>query len=384
MSDRFRTAVLFGAGADIGSNLIAQNDPRRDGFAITDVVTRHIDADPALAPLGPMRQLHGRLLLADPSLLGQVDVDEARNILLVRERQVRVHFADVTDDSVLGLGRFDLAIVATHRDHIRSRTIMDRFRKVAEHVIGVAENTALPGLYVPLAGADLSLLGMTSTVPDPDGGVYTLGSCQCVGWTAQLRGVLEAARLSRAGAVGLVRAEVDIVHPDTASSQFGTTGVGARREDARDNLRPGFSQLKGSMSRVPGASMLNTVSLRVLTQPPGYQVCRFFVRAELTYDDVLAGFRQAAKALPTVISLADVPIGSRAFSQSRSAATVITAPTHLIVVPDVLPGAGITQIITQAYVHNTVGYCVAVLEAGSRLLAADRTATLLPPVEVTR
>jgi hypothetical protein len=371
-------AVLFGAGADIGCNLLGHNEPDRDGFAITDVVTHYIDADRTLGELGPMQQLRARILLADPTLLGLVDVDEDERTLLVRGRTVRVHFLDLTDPAVLRLGPFRLAIVATHRDHIRSMVTMRRLREIAEYVLGVAENTALPGLYTPLFGADLSVLDLLAQPAGTAGGVFALGSCQCVGWTAQLRGLVEAAGVAGLGSLGLVRAEVEIVHPDTASSRFGTHGIGARREDARDNLRPGFSQLAGSMSRLVGVSTLNTVSLRVLTQPPGYQVSRFFVRAPLDAAEVREGFRQAAAALPSVIQTTDIPIGSRAFSACGAAATVLTAPTHLSVTADVLPGSGVTEVITQTYVHNTIGYCTSVLCAGRYLLTGD--AVVLPPV----
>ncbi|BCJ46164.1 hypothetical protein GCM10010168_51130 [Actinoplanes ianthinogenes] len=378
-----KSAVLFGAGADIGSNLLSLNDPARDGFAITDVVTRHIPSDKALAPLTSMQQLASRMLLADPALLDQLGIDEETRTLTVRGRPVRIHFLDVQDDAMLEIGHFDLAIVATHRDHIRSAEMLQRFRKLAGVVIGVAENDSLPAFYVPLAGADLGLLGVDTPAGLGTEGLFSLGSCQCVGWAAQLRGVLEAATLAGVSELGLERAELDIVHPDTASSSFGTAGVGARREDARDNLRPGFSQVRRSMMRLPGVSVLNTVSLRVLTQPPGYQVSRFFVRADLDLETVRAGFARAHEVLPNVIRTTDIPVGSRAFSASGVAATVLTAPSHLHVSRLSIGGARFTEIVTQAYVHNTVGYCASVLEAGRRLLADDLDVTLLPSLELT-
>ncbi|MFE5502713.1 hypothetical protein ACFQ73_09135 [Amycolatopsis japonica] len=377
-----KSAILFGAGADIGCNLLGRNDPERDGFAITDVVTRRITADPELASLSSLDQLHGRLLLADPALLGRVSVDETGSRLIIDGRPVTVHFREVEDDSIFDLGRFDLAILATHRTHIRSPKTLARLGRLADRVVGLAENPAIPALYPPLAGADTRLLGLTAPVPDT-GRVYAMGSCQSVGWAAQLRGLLEAAGLAGLDELGLLRAEVEVVHPDTASSRLGTQGIGARREDARDNLRPGFSQLQSTMLRLPGTSALNTVSLRVLTQPPGYQVCRFFVRARLDADTIRAGFTRAADLLPDVVRTTDLPIGSRAFFLSPAAATVITADSHLKVVDDVLPGSGVTEVITQAYVHNTIGYCVSVLAAGRLLVTDSEQATLLPPLRTS-
>jgi hypothetical protein len=375
-----KRAVLFGVGADIGSNLLGQNDVERDGFMITDVVTRHIASDKALEPTSSLQQLAGRILLADPGLIGQISTDEERSTLVVKGRTVRVHFHEVESDEIFELGHFDLAILATHREHIRSAQMLARIGRVADRVIGVAENTALPGFYTPLDGANLGTIGIREPVRT-DSGHFSLGSCQCVGWAAQLRGVIEAAELAGIDDLGLVRTETEIIHPDTASSRFGTQGIGARREDARDNLRPGFSQLQASMTRIPNITARNTVSLRVLTQPPGYQVSRFFVRARLDAETVRAGFVRAAAAMPNVIQTTDLPIGSRAFSQSPAAATIITAGTHLTVTRDAFPGSGITEIITQAYVHNTTGYCNSVLEAGRRLLADADRVTLLPSVE---
>ena len=85
----------------------------------------------------------------------------------------------------------------------------------------------------------------------------------------------------------LVHAELDIVHPDTASSSFGTKRIGARSEDARDNLRPGTSQVIDSMRRFAPATSNNAVSLRIPTQPPGFQIQRFFLDV-----DVPAGGRE--------------------------------------------------------------------------------------------
>ncbi|GAA2974754.1 hypothetical protein [Actinokineospora diospyrosa] len=358
-------ALLLGFGADIGSNLIARNDPDRDGFLIGDVVTHAVRPGPGVTALG---QLVARMLLADPAMLGRVEPVEGEQALLVDGRLVRVHFLDAEDPEVLALGRFGLAIVATTRVHVRDAALMGRFRQVAKHVVGVAENAGLPGFYAPLAGADLSRIGRVPRPFDPEGGVYALGSCQCVGWAVPLRGLLEAAVLAGVDDLGLVRVEVEIVHPDTASSRFGTAGVGARAEDARDNLRPGHSQLSASMARLAPVSSVNTVSLRVLTQPPGYQVCRFFVRAPLDHETVRAGMLAAAAALPGVIGTTDVAIGSRAFSLSPAAATVLTTPQHLLVTRDPFPGSGIVEVITQSFVHNTTGYCGAVLDAGARLL----------------
>ena len=43
--------------------------------------------------------------------------------------------------------------------------------------------------------------------------------------------------------------ELDIVHPDTAQGRLGTKSLNPREQDARNNLRPGFSQVEKSMKK---------------------------------------------------------------------------------------------------------------------------------------
>ena len=76
--------------------------------------------------------------------------------------------------------------------------------------------------------------------------------------------------------------EVDIIHPDTPQGRLGTKSIEPRDQDARNNLRPSFSQVDISMNKLfPNAINTHTVSLRTLISPPGFQIVRFFFKYQL-------------------------------------------------------------------------------------------------------
>lgn len=363
------TACVFGLGSDIGSNLISQNDPHRDGFAITAAVTKAI---PGADTQGSLEALAARLVLADSALLGRVEINPYHSALRVDNRVIEIHFRDVDADQLHDIGQFDFGFVATHRRHVRDMATMEKIRRCCNVVLGAAENPRLPALYGPLLDAPLHLVDALTTRAIPSDeilGMFALGSCQCVGWSAQLRGLLEAVEVSGRDELGLRRMEVDIVHPDTASGRLGTHMIGAREEDPRNNLRPGASQLETSLRRFSHVQTVNTVSLRVLTQPPGYQICRFFTEALLSVGDVREGLERARCILPHMIATTMTPIGSRVFAAAPQVATIITAPSHLTV--GRIAGTKLSLVTMQSYVHNTVGYCRSVLGTASRLLAAE-------------
>lgn len=367
----YKKVVLVGAGSDIGSNLLLLCDPQKNHFSITDVITRPIASDKTFTRYGVMYQLLSRLLLADPRCFDRVEIDEDKNRLAIDGRWISIHFRDVVADDLSDLGPFDGCILATQRDHLRDEKLLSKLGGISRFVVGVAENPDMPAIYAPLIGAPLYLLGKEYQPVTEQARYFALGSCQCVGWTAQLRVVLEAAVLSDAESFELLRAECDIVHPDTASSNMGTQGIGARREDVRDNLRPGKSQLQKSMHRLMNNPALNTVSLRTLTQPPGYQISRFFLKGRIDASHMIQALHRCALKLPGSIALADIPLGSRAYSERRSATSIHTNDLLLHVIPNAFGDNEITEIITQAYVHNTLGYCVSVLDSLSYLLCDE-------------
>ena len=363
-----RRVLLVGAGADIGSNLLILSASSTVVNPITDVLTNPIESTGIGASTrSALSELVSRVILAAPHMFSRVSCDERTGTLRIDDRSFRVHFQDFESD-LAPLGHFDLAILATSRRHIRSRSHLDHLERIATVVIGVAENADLPALYPALLSspAEHFRLGRRDNVGEGLGGSYAMGSCQCAGWTVGLRLMAElaASRGERLSDV-LEHSEVDIVHPDTASSSFGTTRTGPRSEDARDNLRPGRSQVADSMERFAPASTVNTVSLRVLTQPPGYQVQRFFLNLPgVAVEDIRSLAADFAAKEPQQLLVVDTPIGSRAYS-TVTTSTILIAAEPLLRVQRIGP---LTHVAMQGYVHNTVGYCAAILAAVDRIL----------------
>ncbi len=369
------TVAVLGCGADIGSNLLLQHDPAQDGFRIAAVITR------ASAPgddRASLEDLTARLQLADPRAERLVGYDLASVSLLVGDLVVPVHFRDLDTDDLTGLGPFDVAVIATHRSHIRSPRTRERVAAIATTVVGVAESADLPLLLPPLGTGPVGVAGVPTERIPRSGAAVAFGSCQCVGWAATLRGLIEAARGRGRTELQLARVDTDIVHPDTASSNFGTAGVGARREDARDNLRPGHSQLGLTFERFPGLDAANGVSLRTLTQPPGYQLSRFLVHDELPVADLQEAFRALQQEPGSGVRCAERPIGSRAYALTSAVATVLTCEPHLR--SERIAGTDLWQVTTHAFIHNTIGYSRSVLD-GIGALLRDETPTVLPPHE---
>ena len=184
---------------------------------------------------------------------------------------------------------------------------------------------------------------------------------------------------------------VDITHPDTPTGRLGTKSISARDQDPRNNLRPSFSQVETSMNRLfPESTNVNTISLRTLIMPPGYQICRFFLDyacadgGRLDGAAIAEGFAEAARRLPAVLRVAEVPLGSRGFEFAEAAAVVLAQPALLRFADDPFGlggdgGAPVSELIVQAYIHNTRGYCRSVIEA-IRRLCADPAPKVFPAV----
>jgi hypothetical protein len=373
--------LLVGCGAEIGSLLLGMVEPERDGLKVAAVLTGPVATDPNHPEMTALDGLCARIVLAQPALLDEAGLEG--DSLLVRGNRIPVFFGDMRSFPLNTLpGPFDVCLVATTKAHIVDQEVMGRFLEVAPFVVGVAEATRLPALYSGLIGAPERFLPVRSR---PAGGdrIFALGSCQTNGWLAQLRGVLEMAEDAGMSHLFFRGMEVDIVHPDTPTGKFGTNSIRAREQDPRNNLRPGFSQLEGSMERLfPGGHTLNTVSLRTLTMPPGYQICRFFFTylcedgSRLDVARIGASLGHTAQRLPKILRLAQRPYGSRGFEQCEASAVILPQPALMRFADDpfaLSPGAPpVSELILQAYVHNTRGYCRSVIEAMRYVVSGGR------------
>jgi len=361
--------LLVGLGADIGSNLLYLSATGDFGCGITEVLTNPI----AVEETGSrnrtaLDELAARLVLAQPDLIGRITTDPTTGTLALDGRRFRIHFREFESD-LDDLGKFDVAVLATSRSHIRSARHLSRLEKIADTVLGVAENPEIDAIYPALATVPADHLANATTHRTGTlRGSYALGSCQCAGWTTGLRVLADycASNGFRLGDV-LVHSEVDIVHPDTASSNFGTKRIGARTEDPRDNLRPGKSQVSESMQRMRPATSFNSVSLRVLTQPPGFQIQRFFLRIEPTRAGLLDAATDLARREPRQVMVSRSPIGSRAYAAMRCSTALLTCEEHL----RIQRIGEITEVVMQAFVHNTLGYCAAILDTVDRILGSS-------------
>lgn len=364
--------------------LVGMIDPAADAIELAAILTHPIAVDPKHPTLKGIDSLVARVILAQPQMLDQVKSSQSPEALVVRGKTIPVFWGDAASfDFSLLPGPFDVCLVATSEKQVKDTAFMNRFVATANYVIGVAESGGLPAIYYPLIDVPDRLLPV-APVTLGDSRVFCLGSCQSNGWQALLRGLFGVVETTGMESFELCAAELDIVHPDTPTGRLSTKSLAARDQDARNNLRPGFSQVETVMKRLfPGRHTVNTISLRTLIMPPSYQICRFFFRYRLANHRrldraaIVAGFRHAAKTRPYAVRVADLPLGSRGFEQCESAAVVLPQESLLhfaddpfaLGTSDTLP---VSELIVQAYVHNTRGYCRTIIESVKHLTSSPK------------
>ena len=131
--------------------------------------------------------------------------------------------------------------------------------------------------------------------------------------------------------------EVDIVHPDTPTGLLSNKSFSPRMQDARNNLRPSFSQLSQSMKRIfPNIYVQNTISLRTLIEPPGFQISRFFIKyafkdnsKRITHKNLINSFKLTMKKNSNLLYLTDLPLGSKAFSKTLYSSVILADKKYL-------------------------------------------------------
>ena len=126
--------------------------------------------------------------------------------------------------------------------------------------------------------------------------------------------------------------------------------------------------------------------------PPGFQICRFFFGYDMANGErldaqaIAESFKRTAVKLPKVLHVADLPLGSRGFEYCQSAAIILTQSALFRFNDDPFSlgkadGSGVSELISQAYVSNTRGYCVSVIE-GIRYLLTEANSKIFPAVTV--
>jgi hypothetical protein len=383
-----KKVLLIGCGSEIGASLLSLSEPEIDGFSISDIITSEISSDPKHPQLTGLDSLITRIIIANPNMLDSVKADYNNDIIIVKGKKINIHWGDAT---IIDLNKikqkFDVAILATSKEHISNPEIITRFLNVSKYVIGVAEGPKIPSLYVNLIGIDNIFL---DSLPEPagDNRCFVIGSCQTNGWQAQLRPLLELSKdFANFEVCGL---EVDIIHPDTPTGRLGTKSISARNQDPRNNLRPSFSQIEMAMDYLfPFSNNVNTISLRTLIHPPGYQISRFFFKYQtrsgkrLTRDTVLNSYKKTAKNYPDMVRMGDLPFGSRGYENCESAAVILASKNFFRFFDDPFKSKknnedSVSELIIQSYVHNVRGYCRSVINAIKYLIQSKQIKCFLP------
>ncbi|MBU9828626.1 MULTISPECIES: hypothetical protein [Rahnella] len=366
-----KKAILVGCGAEIGANLLIQNDPAKDGFAIQTVVTNAPSLDKHYPELGPIDGIVARLAMAHPGIQSQINIIDG-NTLNIDGREVHFFFGDLAKELPPQTGRFDIGFIATSKlDMDKNSPVARNMQELADVVLGVAEANELPSIYGCLEDLTRDDIG-TIQRQVVDSGMYCLGSCQTNGMHASLRVLADALRSINCNASHIVSVETDIVHPDTPNGVLGTRSFEGRLQDARDNLRPSFSQIAMSQDKVmPWAPLVNTVSLRAPVHAPGYQINRFIVKDDgaLNRGLIEEAIERVSETHPHVVKASRSPLGSRAYAYERRCSTILSDKNHLLILrPAYLASQNLSEIIIQSFVNNTVGYS-AVVRAVARSIA---------------
>jgi len=375
MKKRIKKILLVGFGAEIGSMLLSMNNPKKDGLLIDTVITRPIFSNKIHTQL---ESLYARLVLNDPSILPFLEIDERNQIIKIRGRKIKILWADITKLNFKTLKkRFDATIVATSKLHINNKNLMKKFLQVSKFVFGVAESVQFPAIYPCLDNVnDKFIQNKLQKVQNEK--IFVFGSCQSNGWTSQLRALLETINFN-CKKFNMHNMELDIVHPDTPTGRLGTKSIEPRDQDPRNNFRPSFSQVNISMKRLfPKTESINTVSLRTLITPPGFQISRFLFsyktnnNKRLSAVDFVKGFRKIEKKFSSILKLTKLPLGSRAFEMTESASVILSSKKYFTFKDKILNignNENLSEIILLAYVHNTRGYCRSIISGLNQFLS---------------
>lgn len=369
-----KKAILVGCGAEIGANLLIQNDPQQDNFVVQTVVTNPPAVDKHYPELRPIDGIVARLAMAQPGIQSRVNIIND-NTLRIDDREINFFFDNLANVCPPIEGRFDIGFIATNKQDIDNNSPVARnMQKLSEVVLGVAEANSLKSIYGclnDLTHDDISTI-QSKVISS---GIYCLGSCQTNGMHASLRVMIEALKTVNGNSSQIVSIETDIVHPDTPNGVLGTRSFEGRMQDARDNLRPSFSQIAMSQKKVmPWAPLVNTVSLRAPVHAPGYQINRFIVedKGTLTIKLIEAAIENVSKYYPHIVMASRSPLGGRAYAYERRCSTILSDVNHLLILrPAYLAKQNLSEIIIQSFVNNSVGY-TAVVRAVARNIAQGR------------
>ena len=377
MNRKIKT-LLVGLGSEIGSTLISMTSLKKDIIVITGVIICVVFNNDSKKNF---ESLIARIVLNEPEMINRVSYSEKDSLLIINKNKIRVFWGDVKKIDLNKIKKkFDTTIIATSKDHINNKNFMKKFLKVSKFVFGVAESTNVPSIYPNLISTQSKFFEKKpKNIFEIKDKVFALGSCQTNGWQSQLRLIAEIFGKIKLNNLKMLGCELDIVHPDTPQGKLGTKSINPRDQDARNNLRPGFSQVEKSMKKIfKSAHVKNTISLRTLTSPPGYQISRFYIAYSATdKKDISKNYFKKkiiefCKKNRFIIQYTEGTLGSRAFEKLETSAVLLLNEKYFHINNNFLKindkDNQLLQIVFQSYVHNTRGYCRSVIEAIKEIL----------------
>ena len=377
MNKKIKT-LLVGLGSEIGSTLINMTSSKKDTIQITGVITNEIFKND---PRKNFESLIARIVLNEPEMINRVSFNEKDSSLIINKNKIRIFWGNVKKIDLNRIKtKFDTTIIATSKDHINDKNFMKKFLKVSKFVFGVAESSNVPSIYPNIISTKSKFFQKKPmNINDVKDKVFALGSCQTNGWQSQLRLIVEIFNKTKLNNYKMLGCELDIVHPDTPQGKLGTKSINPRDQDARNNLRPGFSQVEKSMKKIfKSAYVKNTISLRTLTSPPGYQISRFYIaysangKKDISKKYFKKKIIDFCKKNRFIIQYTEGTLGSRAFEKLETSAVILLNDKYFHFNNNFFKINNkkdqLLQIVFQSYVHNTRGYCRSVIEAIKEIL----------------
>ena len=362
-----KRGILFGFGSEIGCKLVELSL----GFCDLRIDTIVNKSNGSIED--NLESLKAKLIFSNPNLLNKIQIKLREKQLCIDGRNINCIFSSIEDfiNKKNTFEKYDFGILATNKTDIGDDDLVKKLLKTCTKLFGVAESINHNSVYYPLIELNSKRLN-TKSLSENNSDYFALGSCQSIGWTSTLALVISwLDSFDFKNFLKIISAQVEIVHPDTPQGRFGTKSFNPRDQDARNNLRPSFSQVKISMNRtLPDSVNLSPVSLRVCVEPPGYQISRFLILCDensniindLNFNQFQRFLKAYSKSNSLIVNYCDQPYGSKAFSQIKTASTILSSNKYLDVSKiHSFNGRAMFQITTQSFVHNTLGYCNSIL-----------------------
>ena len=373
-----KRGILFGFGSEIGCKLVELSLNSKSIIIDTVVNNSHGSTEDNL------NSIKAKLIFSNPQLLSRVKLDYENNFLLIDDKKIKCIFLNIKEflsSSENISKKYDFGILATNKNDIANSDLINQLLYSCKKLFGVAESKNHNSIYFPLLNVKSKRLNY-KLFDNSKFDYFALGSCQSIGWTSTLSLIvnwLDEVDINQN--LKIISSQVDIVHPDTPQGRFGTKSFMPREQDARNNFRPSFSQVKTSMSRaIPEAVNFSPISLRTCIEPPGFQIARFlielcdseFQKENFNFQSLNSYIKEYSLNNPEILNFSDESYGSKAFSHLKTSSTILSSKDYLSVEKIIdKNNYSVFQIITQSYVHNTLGYSNSIIRSIEKALSAD-------------